>query len=43
MLTLGFVLKEMVDLAGRAVIGYDSKAFVVHVQDKILTLKSKFF
>lgn len=36
--TLCLVGEEIVDFAGRAVVRDDGEAFVVHVQDQILTL-----
>ena len=40
--TLGLVGEEIVDFAGRAVVRDDGEAFVVHVQDQILTLWQTF-
>lgn len=37
-LTLGLVIKEVLDLGGRAVVGDNVEALVVHVQDQVLTL-----
>ena len=37
--TLCLVRKEVVDLAGRAVVGDDGEALVVHVEDQVLTLE----
>ena len=36
--TLGLVRKEVVDLARRTVVGDDSEALVVHVEDQVLAL-----
>ena len=38
MRTLCLIIEEMLDLARRTVICYDSEAFVIHIEDEILTL-----
>lgn len=38
LLTLGFVVKEVLDFAGGTVVGDDGEALIVHVHDEILTL-----
>lgn len=39
-LTLCLVLEEMVYFAGRSVVCHDVEAFVVHVQDQVLALRT---
>lgn len=36
--TLGFVLKESIDLAGCPIVCNDIEALVVHVEDQVLAL-----
>ena len=38
-LTLSFIGKEVVNLAGCAIVGDNSEAFVIHVENEILALK----
>lgn len=38
-LTLSFIGKEVIDLAGCAVVGDNSEAFVIHVENEILALE----
>ena len=40
--TLGLVFKEVVDLAGRTVVCDDGEALVVHVENQVLALATRY-
>ena len=41
MRTLCLIIKEMLDLAGRAVVRNDDKALIIHIKNEILALYGK--
>jgi hypothetical protein len=36
--TFGLVLQEVIDFGGRSVVGTDDEAFIIHIENEILSL-----